>query len=283
MVEISNLKKYKQSPLPFQGQKRNLVGRFKEEISKFDDSFVFVDLFGGSGLLSHSVKRIFPNARVVYNDFDNFRERLVNIPKTNEILEELRGLRLKSSDKEVIKGEDRERVLEVLERWDKRGYVDWITLSAALLFSSNYCKSFAEFRKENFYNRIRVSNYELAEDYLSGIEVMSDDFRVVFGKYKDIGKVMFLADPPYLSTDTASYSKMDYWKLSDYLDILYMFEGYSFFYFTSSKSQIEELAQWLGRMFGRNPFEGCNMACSNNSTQRGKGYRDVMYSKMKCK
>lgn len=108
MVEISNLKKYKQSPLPFQGQKRNLVGRFKEEISKFDDSFVFVDLFGGSGLLSHSVKRIFPNARVVYNDFDNFRERLVNIPKTNEILEELRGLRLKSSDKEVIKGEDRE-------------------------------------------------------------------------------------------------------------------------------------------------------------------------------
>lgn len=104
MVEISNLKKYKQSPLPFQGQKRNLVGRFKEEISKFDDSFVFVDLFGGSGLLSHSVKRIFPNARVVYNDFDNFRERLVNIPKTNEILEELRGLRLKSSDKEVIKG-----------------------------------------------------------------------------------------------------------------------------------------------------------------------------------
>lgn len=254
MVEISNLKKYKQSPLPFQGQKRNLVGRFKEEISKFDDSFVFVDLFGGSGLLSHSVKRIFPNARVVYNDFDNFRERLVNIPKTNEILEELRGLRLKSSDKEVIKGEDRERVLEVLERWDKRGYVDWITLSATLLFSSNYCKSFAEFRKENFYNRIRVSNYELAEDYLSGIEVMSDDFRVVFGKYKDIGKVIFLADPPYLSTDTASYSKMDYWKLSDYLDILYMFEGYSFFYFTSSKSQIEELAQWLGRMFGRNQY-----------------------------
>ena len=44
---------------------------------------MFVDLFGGSGLLSHITKCVRTDATVVYNDFDNYRCRLVNIPATN--------------------------------------------------------------------------------------------------------------------------------------------------------------------------------------------------------
>ena len=46
-------KNYTQAPLPFQGQKRKWNGDFKQALRHFDDCNVFVDLFGGSGLLSH--------------------------------------------------------------------------------------------------------------------------------------------------------------------------------------------------------------------------------------
>ena len=53
---------------------------------------VFVDLFGGSGLLSHITKRERPDATVIYNDHDNYRERLENISRTNALLSDLRRL-----------------------------------------------------------------------------------------------------------------------------------------------------------------------------------------------
>lgn len=52
-----NLKRYKVAPLPFQGQKRNFVEPFVgklKELSQSQDIKVVVDLFGGSGLLSHT-------------------------------------------------------------------------------------------------------------------------------------------------------------------------------------------------------------------------------------
>ena len=43
---------YNQAPLPFQGQKRKFVKLFAEKIETLPDDTIFVDLFGGSGLLS---------------------------------------------------------------------------------------------------------------------------------------------------------------------------------------------------------------------------------------
>ena len=40
------------------------------------ESTVFVDLFGGSGLLSHITKRCKPEATVIYNDFDNYHKQM---------------------------------------------------------------------------------------------------------------------------------------------------------------------------------------------------------------
>ncbi len=63
-------KNYIQAPLPFQGQKRRFYTEFKVALKQFSDCPMFVDLFGGSGLLSHWVKQQFPDATVIYNDFD---------------------------------------------------------------------------------------------------------------------------------------------------------------------------------------------------------------------
>jgi hypothetical protein len=39
----------------------------------------YVDMFGGSGLLSHTVSLFIKGEESFYNDFDNYRERLDNI------------------------------------------------------------------------------------------------------------------------------------------------------------------------------------------------------------
>ena len=53
------------------GQKRRFVYDFKEALMLFDNSTIFVDLFGGSSLLSYVTKQARPDARVIYNDFDD--------------------------------------------------------------------------------------------------------------------------------------------------------------------------------------------------------------------
>lgn len=85
-------KQFNSAPLPFQGQKRKFAKEFAKVLQQYPDDTVFVDLFGGSGLLSHITKRQKPNATVVYNDFDNYRQRLAHISQTNELLAAIREI-----------------------------------------------------------------------------------------------------------------------------------------------------------------------------------------------
>ena len=86
------MKNHTTSPLPFQGQKRKFVKHFKEALTDFPSNATYIDLFGGSGLLSHTVKTTHPNARVIWNDYDDFAHRLALIPTTNEIIAQLRPI-----------------------------------------------------------------------------------------------------------------------------------------------------------------------------------------------
>ena len=91
-MERKMKKEYQSAPLPFMGQKRMYIKDFKEVLKQFPDDAIYIDLFGGSGLLSHVTKREKPNATVIYNDFDNYRQRLDNIERTNTLLAELREI-----------------------------------------------------------------------------------------------------------------------------------------------------------------------------------------------
>ena len=88
---MENQKKiFTTAPLPFMGQKRKFLKQFKPALQNYSPTATYVDLFGGSGLLSHTVKSIYPGAKVVYNDFDNYQERLANIDRTNQLITDLR-------------------------------------------------------------------------------------------------------------------------------------------------------------------------------------------------
>lgn len=227
--------------------------------------------------MSHAVKSVYPNARVVWNDFDDYAHRLANIGKTNQILADIREILKDYPDRERIDNRHRERILERLRQ--EQGFVDWITISSSLLFSAKYITDFEGLSKQTLYNNIKQSNYD-AEGYLHGVERVQMDYRDLFAEFSKMSNVVYLIDPPYLSTDTKTYTNMDYWRLGDYLDILKMLEGNSYFYFTSEKSQIIELAAWLSENgFKKNPFAGATTKVVHTSLNHTAKYNDIMIFK----
>lgn len=272
-------KQYNSAPLPFVGQKRMFAKEFKKVLEQFPDGTTFVDLFGGSGLLSHIVKCQKPHSKVVYNDFDGYRLRLEHIPQTNELLAELREIVHGIPRHKPIIGTAREKVFECLkEHQEHYGYLDFITISSSIMFSMKYRLSIDEMRKETLYNNVRSTDYPLCGDYLHGLTIVSADYKQVFNQYKDTPNVVFLIDPPYLSTEVGTY-KM-YWRLADYLDVLTVLAGHSFVYFTSNKSSILELCDWIGRnkTIG-NPFEKCTKVEFNVHMNYNATYTDMMLYK----
>lgn len=192
-------RQYLSAPLPFQGQKRMFAKEFIKVLKHYQDDAVFVDLFGGSGLLSHITKCQKPDATVVYNDFDNYRRRLENIPRTNALLDKIR---------EVVASVPRRKILP-------------------------------EKTKE---------------------------------------AILLLIDPPYLSTEVGTYTMN--WGLSDYLDVLQTLVGTNYIYFTSNKSSIIELCDWMGRnnTIG-NPFTGSKKVEFNARMNYNSSYTDIMLFK----
>lgn len=270
------MKNYIQSPLPFQGQKRRFLKPFKESLKTFKTSTVFVDLFGGSGLLSQWVKETYPDATVVYNDFDGYSRRVSNIERTNALLAVLRDILKDSAPDKVISKPVKESVLKAIKSEEKQsGYVDYITISSSLLFSMKYATSYNQLAKETVYNVIRKNDYELATDYLKGVDIVCMDYRQLFDRWKHVAGVVFLIDPPYLSTDCSTYS--NYWKLANYLDVLQTLQGTNYFYFTSNKSSILELTEWIAKNLGADdPFAGATRVDMNARMNHNAGYVDIM-------
>ena len=273
-------KMYLSAPLPFVGQKRMFAKEFMKVLEQYPDGTLFVALFGGSGLLSHITKSLKPHSTVIYNDFDNYRFRMKHIPQTNQLLADIREMVGNSVPRhKIIKGELRERIFSRIEQEENTtGYVDFITLSSSILFSMKYKLSVQDMRKEALYNNIRKTGYPECTDYLEGLEIVSCDYKEVFNRYKDIPGVVFLVDPPYLSTDVGTYNM--YWNMADYLDVLNVLKGHSYVYFTSNKSSILELCEWIGRNRDLgNPFENCTKVEFNAHMNYSSSYTDMMLYK----
>lgn len=270
---------YNQAPLPFQGQKRNWNGLFKAALKKeFADCNVFIDLFGGSGLLSRMVKDVRPDAVVFYNDFDDYHKRIAAVEQTNALLAQLRQLLGDYPRGKLINEPLKTAVLALIKRADEQGFVDYITLSSSLLFSMNYATNYEQFCKQALYNTIRKNDYDDASDYLDGIEIVKLDYKELFAKWRDFPNVCFLIDPPYLSTDAQTYT--GYWKLKDYLDVLHTLKNTNYFYFTSNKSSIVELCEWLAvNSEASNPFHGAVKKEIISQMNHNSRYTDIMLFK----
>ncbi len=268
-------KTYSSAPLPFMGQKRRFATEFTNALKTFDNITTVVDLFGGSGLLSHLAKRARPDLHVVYNDFDNYSRRLANVERTNSLLAEIRSIVADVPRNKRLPQDTKNKVLDAMKRAENSGFVDYITLSASILFSGKYATNLEQMQRQTMYNVVKTTGY-VCNGYIDGLEVVRKDYRELFAEYAGRKDVVFLLDPPYLSTQATSYEC--YWKLADYLDVLNVLKGdVAFFYFTSNKSSILELCEWIGTNLGaRNPFADAVRRQHETHLNYQSKYEDIM-------
>jgi len=237
---------YTQAPLPFQGQKRQM----RKEIIKFASqqakATLFVDMFGGSGFVSQTIKQTRPECTVIYNDFDNYTKRLKNIPTTNKILSDIKNIITAGHNKPLTEPE-RKKIIQTLEHYEQKGaFVDYITISASICYPLHYTQNLQQTKQENLYNRTVAKQYS-AKGYLNGVKTVHADYKTLFKKYKDDPTVLFVLDPPYLQTNESGYYKKNMWTLAEHLDILTILTNKRWCYFTSSKSDIIQLIEWMNK------------------------------------
>ncbi len=244
---------------------RNFIAPTKET--------VFVDLFGGSGLLSHWTSLYKPDARVIWNDFDDYAYRLTPeaIDLLNGFNNELTGI-LNQFPDELTEGgrclyygrehDAFEQVNESIKRYIKMGGNDVMTISVIVdQLSRTATKDFNGILKMTpRFTKIRKAPFPCCSDYLDGIERVQMDWLELFEIHKDNPDAFFIADPPYKGTDTGSYAGdgIDHEKLAKSLS------GKKFAFFTSDKSDAD-IPEHDG-------LREMRVGLANNTT-----YRDLMY------
>lgn len=240
MVSSSAAKIFKQAPLPFIGQKRNFIKAFCEvlndNIQGLGEDWTIVDVFGGSGLLSHHAKRLKPHAKVIYNDFDNYAQRLKHIDDTNrlrrQLAEVLKGIPIKNK----IDPKTHFLVIETIKNFD--GFIDIDCLVAWLLFSGNQAESLNQiYTQPVLYNRLRKSDYPDAKDYLTGVEVVSKSFDELLPEYVNNEKTLLILDPPYLFSEQRIYRKAKDFGLVSFIKLMELIRP-PFIMFSNNRSEI---------------------------------------------
>ncbi|MGX2947335.1 hypothetical protein [Frederiksenia canicola] len=251
---------YKQAPLPFVGQKRMFLKQFEtileQNIEGKGEDWTIIDAFGGSGLLSHIAKHKKPLARVLYNDFDGYADRLKHIKETNQLRQDL--LQIVGDIVPKNKRVDNRLKQEIINKInDFKGFKDLNSISSWLLFSGQQVGSFDELFERGFYNCIRQTDYPDAADYLEGIEIVRESFHTLLPKFQHDSKTLFVLDPPYLCTRQDSYKQATYFDLIDFLRLIHLTRP-PYIFFSSTKSEFVRFVEYMRevKMDNWQSFEG---------------------------
>lgn len=239
-VGSSEVKIFKQAPLPFIGQKRNFIRSFCEvlndNIQGLGEEWTIVDAFGGSGFLSHHAKRLKPHARVIYNDFDNYAQRLKHIDDINRLRQQLAEVLKGIPRKNKIDQKTHALIIETIKNFD--GFIDIDCLVSWLMFSGNQVESLNRiYTQPVLYNQLRKSDYPDAKDYLTGVEVVSKSFDELLPEYTNNEKTLLVLDPPYLFSEQKGYRKTKDFGLASFLQLMELIRP-PFIMFSNQYSEI---------------------------------------------
>lgn len=265
---------YKKAPLPFLGQKRRFVDEYSAVIKSLKDISIVVDLFGGSGLLSHVAKRMRPDLTVIYNDFDNFTSRLKNIRNTCALLDTIRLIVKDYPKKKRLPESMKTDILAVLEDEEKTGFVDYETISSSLLFTTHYVTNLNDLKKSIFFNNVVTTKYH-ATGYTDGLQITRMDYRKLYSEYASRPDVLFVFDPPYLSTLNGHYHNS--WTLGDYLDVVDLLYDSRFIFFTSDRTYLPALLHWLEASKGFPDPLRCAKKICKVTRSYSLNYTDIMF------
>ncbi|MFT0806334.1 hypothetical protein U0W77_11080 [Avibacterium paragallinarum] len=283
MANQTNTNHYKQAPLPFVGQKRMFLNAFKQvlndNIPNDGAGWTIIDTFGGSGLLSYMAKRIKPKARVIYNDFDGYADRLKHISDTNRLRAEL--IQIVGDIVPKNKRLDNNKKQEIINKInDFKGFKDLNTIASWLLFSGQQVSSFEELFSKTFWNGIKLADYPSAEGYLDGLEIVSEPFQQLLPKFGDNPKALFVLDPPYLCTKQNSYKMATYFDLVDFLQLIDLTRP-PYVFFSSTKSEFVRFIAYMVQAKKDNwqAFDGAERIVLQTSLNYQVSYEDNLVFK----
>lgn len=284
MSQTSSHLLFKKAPLPFQGQKNKWFAQFSEFLDKIEckasainKNVCVIDVFGGSGLLSHWSKRLHPSFTVIYNDFDNYSDRIAHIHDVNMMMDDLHKL---FAERDRNKINDKLTPPEVVRLrsfiTSHTGYVDEHCLSYWLQFSGAQKRPIDELLDvNNYYLHIPNNHYneEEAKHYLDDIKVIHEDASD-YHKFQQIIKplipensiTLYILDPPYLYCDKTGY-KTSYFKLESTIDLInYFINDDYFIFFNSTKSGFTDFIHKLKELIPaiREDFERVDKITKTN-------------------
>ena len=274
---------FKQAPLPFVGQKRMFLKHFEtilnENIKDDGEGWTIIDTFGGSGLLSHAAKRLKPKARVIYNDFDGYAERLAHIDDINALRSQLFTVVGNTTPKNKrMPKELKAECVKIIQAFD--GYKDLNCLASWLLFSGQQVATIDELFQNDFWHCIRQSDYPKADGYLDGVEIVQESFHTLLPKFSDDPKALFVLDPPYLCTRQESYKQVTYFDLIDFLRLVNITRP-PYIFFSSTKSEFVRFIEYMvdDKVHNWKTFDNAQRIVVNASASYSGKYEDNMVYK----
>ena len=242
-------------PLNFLGNKARWRREFKEVIKTYIQSGIkiFVDVFGGSGYCSYMVKQCInelglniEDFTIIYNDFDNYSERLRDYEYNLNIKREIYDIVKNSntSENERLPDDVKEQICEVLIKYNNIKPVDIKFISMLFIHQMAGYEGFDKIIKyKSFYNRIThgsIKKIDNLDEYLEHLDIIRMDCMEVLEKYNDVENTCYILDPPYINDFRKTYTGYDVRKL---FEILYkvLFDFKYFIYFSSDKSFIPKI------------------------------------------
>ena len=237
---------YRKAPLPFVGQKRNflkhLIPVLQQNIPNDGAGWTIVDVFGGSGLLAHTAKRILPKARVIYNDFDGYAKRLHHIPDTEKLRQQCLAIVDTAGKDKRLSDDTKAHLIATIETFD--GFVDVQTLASWFLFSGKQARDWADLKSKIWWHGIAKSPYANADDYLNGLEIHQQCFTKLLPEFTGQPKTLLLLDPPYVSTAQGAYANEQYFGMMQFLKLVDKIKP-PFVFFSSTKSELPAYVDYV--------------------------------------
>ena len=273
---------YAKAPLPFTGQKRNFLKLFKQVLNEHipgdGEDWTILDAFGGSGLLSHTAKQVKPAARVIYNDYDGYSERLQHIPDINRLRRLLAGLLAPVPRSKLVPPAIKAAIVAAIRSFG--GYIDLDCLVSWLLFSGDTAASLDEFCRKTMYNRVQTTDYPEAQDYLQGVEIVSQSYRELLPQHIGNPRTLLVLDPPYVCTQQGNYRKAAYFGMVEFLRLMAMVRP-PFIFFSSTRSELPAYLDLVAelRLPGWERFSGCQTVTVGSTINHSSRYDDHLIYK----
>lgn len=273
------MKTYKKAPLPFVGQKRNFLKHFipvlQQNIPNGGKGWTIVDVFGGSGLLAHTAKHTLPQARVIYNDFDGYADRLRHIADTEKLRQQCLAIVGTAGKNRRLNDDTKARLIAEIEAFN--GFVDVQTLASWFLFSGKQAKDWAELKRKIWWNGVAQSPYAAARDYLDGLETRQQCFTELLPEFAGQPETLLLLDPPYVSTAQGAYANEQYFGMVQFLKLADNIKP-PFVFFSSTKSELPAYVNYVCREKVGNwqVWEDCQKVAIKARLNYNTAYEDNM-------